>query len=124
MPDMPDVLLAEDDPAIATLLEELLVGMGFRVCGLVRTHRETVDAALRLKPDRMLVDARLGRDSGVDAMSEIERHGKVPHVFMSGGRVDGVRHAALLLKPFTELALERALKTAMLATRFSGSVGQ
>jgi len=110
---MVDVLVAEDDPMIGTLLVELLENMGFRVCGIARTHREAVDAALKLKPDWMLVDARLGCDSGVDAMAEIERSGKIPHVFMSGSHVEGLRHAPLLLKPFTEIALGRAITAAM-----------
>jgi len=110
---MLDVLVAEDDAMIGLLLAELLANMGFRVCGIARSRRETVEAALRLKPDCMLVDACLGSDSGVAAVAEIQRQGPVPHVFMSGAQVEGVQNAPLLLKPFTDVALQRAIKLAM-----------
>ena len=69
------VLVAEDDALIALLLAELLAGMGHEVCATAATEREAVIAAAHYKPDLMIVDAGLGRGSGVSAVEEILRAG-------------------------------------------------
>ena len=78
------VLVIEDDALIAMLLAELLAGMGHDVCATAATEAEAVIAATRYGPDLMIVDAGLGRGSGVSAVEEILRAGPVAHVFVSG----------------------------------------
>jgi two-component system, response regulator PdtaR len=69
------VLIIEDDALIAMLLAELLAGMGHDVCASAATEAEAVIAATRYGPDLMIVDAGLGRGSGVSAVEEILRAG-------------------------------------------------
>ena len=78
------VLVVEDDALIAMLLSELLAGMGHDVCATAASEAEAVIAATRYDPDLMIVDARLGRGSGVSAVEQILRAGPVAHVFVSG----------------------------------------
>jgi len=78
------VLVIEDDAVVAMSLAELLAGMGYEVCGTAATQAEAVSAATRYGPDLMIVDAGLGRGSGVCAVEEILRTGPVAHVFISG----------------------------------------
>ena len=112
------VLVIEDDALIAMLLTEMLAGMGHDVCATAATEAEAVSAATRYDPDLMIVDAGLGRGSGVSAVEEILRAGPLAHVFISGdaGRL-GVRKpdAVVVRKPFREAELARAIDTALAA---------
>ena len=88
------VLVIEDDALIAMLLSELLAGMGHDVCATAATEAEAVTAAAHYRPDLMIVDAGLGRGSGVSAVEEILQAGPVAHVFISGDAESGQRAQA------------------------------
>jgi two-component system, response regulator PdtaR len=109
------VLVMEDDAMIGILLAEVLVGMGY-VCAIEATEADAVAAAVRCRPELMIVDVRLGEGSGVAAVEEITRTGAVPHVFVSGdpSRVQGLRPGAVFIqKPFSESALAGAIQRAL-----------
>jgi len=112
------VLVVEDDALIAMLLAELLAGMGHDVCASAATEAEAVIAATRYGPDLMIVDAGLGRGSGVSAVEEILRAGPLAHVFISGD-AERVRlrkpDAVVVRKPFREAELARAIDLALAA---------
>ena len=112
------VLVIEDDALIAMLLRELLVGMGHDVCATAATEAEAVIAATRHRPDLMIVDARLGRGSGVSAVEEILQAGPVAHLFISGD-AEKVQtrqpDAVVVRKPFREAELARAIDMALAA---------
>jgi DNA-binding response OmpR family regulator len=117
---MKRILVADDDALIGMLLATMLQDMNFDVCTLETTERGTVEAALRLRPDLMIVDARLGRGSGLAAVAEIERHMTIPNIFMSGDRLPPAPNGApALLKPFTMQGLERAIRQVL-----DGAAGQ
>jgi CheY-like chemotaxis protein len=110
------VLVVEDDALIAMLLTEVLAGMGHEVCATAATEADAVTAASQYKPDLMIIDAGLGRGSGVSAVEQILREGPLAHVFMTGdaGRVRERRPGAVVLrKPFREPELVRAIDTAL-----------
>ncbi len=110
------VLVVEDDALIAMLLEELLVGMGHEVCATAATEADAVRAATRYAPDLMIVDARLGRGSGIAAVEQILLAGPLAHVFVSGD-ADQVRArrpgAVVVRKPFRKAELVTAIDTAL-----------
>lgn len=112
------VLVVEDDALIAMLISELLVGMGHDVCATAATEAEAVISAAHCRPDLMIVDAGLGRESGVSAVEEILRSGPVAHVFISGD-AETVRvrkpDAVVVRKPFRETELARAIDMALAA---------
>lgn len=114
------VLVAEDDGIVALLLAELLAGMGHEVCATVATERETVTAAAYYRPDLMIVDAGLGRGSGISAVEAILRTRAIAHVFVSGD-AERVRlrqpDAIVVRKPFREAELARAIDTALATAR-------
>src|SRR5690242_21433786 len=116
------VLVVEDDALIAMLLGELLAGMGHDVCATAATEAEAVIAATRYGPDLMIVDAGLGRGSGVSAVEEICRVEPVAHVFITGD-AERVRlrqpDAVVVRKPFRQAELARAIETAL-----AGLVGE
>jgi len=110
------ILVVEDEAMIAMLLTELLKEMGHEVCAVASREADAVAAALRHRPDLMIVDAQLKEGSGVSAVERILRVLPVPHVFVSGDIV-AVRArkpgAVVIQKPFREaelaLAIERVI---------------
>jgi DNA-binding response OmpR family regulator len=110
------VLVVEDDALIADLLSELLAGMGHDVCDTAATEARAVAAAVRHRPDLLIVDAALARGSGVSAVEEILRAGPVAHLFVSGdpGTVQALRpNAVVIRKPFRERELVSAIESAI-----------
>jgi len=112
------VLVVEDDALIAMVLAELLAGLGHEVCGTAATEDDAVVAAAHYQPDLMVVDAGLGRGSGVAAVEEICRARPRAHVFISGD-AERVRqrqpNAVVLRKPFWEAELAQAIEIAIAA---------
>jgi two-component system, response regulator PdtaR len=92
--------------------------MGHDVCATAATAAEAVNAATRYDPDLMIVDAGLGRESGVSVVEEILRAGPLAHVFVTGdpNRVYARMPSALVVrKPFREAELARAIDMALSA---------
>jgi two-component system, response regulator PdtaR len=110
------VLVVEDDAMIAMLLADVFAGMGHDVCAIEATEAGAVAAAVRCGPDLMIVDARLGDESGVSAVEEILRTRFVPHVFISGdiSTIRALKPGAVAIqKPFSETDLARAIQRAL-----------
>ena len=110
------VLVVEDDALIAMLLAELLAGMGHVVCATASTEGEAVDAAAHYRPDLMIVDAGLGRGSGVSAVEEICRAQPLAHLFISGDAERVRLHrpdAVVVRKPFRQAELISAIEIAV-----------
>ena len=110
------ILVAEDDALIGMLLSEMLTGMGHDVCSVAATETDTVKAAMKYRPDLMIIDAWLGEGSGIAAVEAILRTGFIPHAFASGDtiRVKALRPGAVVIeKPFSEKDLERAIQRAL-----------
>ena len=110
------VLVIEDDAVIAMLLSELLRGMGHGICAIAATEAEAVMAATRYRPDLMIVDAGLGRGSGVSAVEEILRAGPIAHLYLTGDptRVQSRKAGAVVVrKPFRQAELARAIDLAL-----------
>ncbi|RVT96343.1 response regulator [Rhodovarius crocodyli] len=97
------VLVVEDEPLVAMLLEDALLDAGAEVLGPVGTVADAL-AMLEQLPDVALLDLRLGRDSAVPVADDMVVRG-IPFAVMSGD-VGGnlpVRHhpAPALAKPFS-----------------------
>jgi DNA-binding NtrC family response regulator len=107
-------MIVEDDQLIGDLLAAMLEDMAMDVCAIETTQSGAVAAALRLHPDLMIIDAKLGGGSGIAAMEEIQRHGPVPHIFMSGDRLPAASQGPLtLIKPFSQQQLSDAIRRAL-----------
>jgi DNA-binding response OmpR family regulator len=118
------VLIVEDDALIAMLLAEQLAAMGHDVCATAATEGEAVIAAADHRPNLMIVDAGLGRGSGISAVDEICRARPLAHVFVSGD-VEAVRrrqpNALVVRKPFRQAELAKAIELALAASPPEGS---
>ena len=69
----PSVLIVEDEGLVAMNMESALAEAGFRVLGIVDTEADAIDAALRLKPDVILMDITLREGDGICAARTIQR---------------------------------------------------
>jgi CheY-like chemotaxis protein len=110
------ILVVEDDSLIAMLLVETLAELGHCVCAVEATEAGAVTAALRCRPDLIIVDAQLIGGSGVSAIDEIIRNGFVPHLFISGDikKIMELKPGAVAIeKPFHEPELVRAIHRAL-----------
>ena len=110
------ILVVEDDSLIAMLLVETLAEMGHGVCGVETTEGGAVTAALRSRPDLIIVDAQLRQGNGVSAVDQILVAGFVPHLFISGD-IRGIQEqrpdAVAIEKPFRDTELEHAIRRAI-----------
>ncbi|WP_168220340.1 response regulator [Azospirillum thermophilum] len=78
------VLVAEDEAITAMHIEDILLELGHEVVGTVDNGPDAVAAAGRLRPDLMLMDIRLARDSdGIAAATEVYRALGIRSVFLS-----------------------------------------
>jgi CheY-like chemotaxis protein len=110
------VMVVEDDYLMASLLAELIEAFGHEVCAIESSESGSVAAAARLKPDLMLVDARLQEGSGIGAVETILRSGFIPHIFVAGdaAMVRALKPLAITLqKPYFETELLRAIQAAV-----------
>ena len=79
-----DILIIEDEPLIAMDLESVVEGLGHRVCGMARTHREAVASVKTARPGLVLADIHLADgSSGLDAVNEILMGFDVPVIFIT-----------------------------------------
>ena len=106
------VLIIEDEIIIGLLLSDLLADMGHEVCAIVTTVAEAVAAAAAHRPDLMIVDVNLGRESGIAAADAICAVSNIPCIFVSGD--DAIlktltARGEVIPKPYQQRHLERAI---------------
>ena len=109
------VLVVEDDFIVGKLLAELLEVMGYDVCAIEATEADAVAAAVRCRPDLMIVDVQLSNGSGISAVEKILRTRAIPYIFVSGdiSRAQALRPGAVFMqKPYREFDLVQAIKSA------------
>jgi two-component system, NarL family, response regulator DesR len=69
---MSTVLIADDHPLVAHGIEKVLAGLPeFAVVAACYSGRETIEAAMRKRPDIILLDVRLGDLNGSDVCREL-----------------------------------------------------
>ncbi len=118
-----DVLIIEDETFIALDLEALVEGLGHKVLGVARTHREAVALAKAKRPGVILADIQLADgSSGLDAVNEMLRTFEVPVIFitayperfLTGERPEP---AFLIAKPFQPATVSAVLSQALFFER-------
>ena len=109
---MAKILIVDDEPLIAMLVEAWVADMGHEPVGPAYSLAEArglVDGAL----DAAVVDLTLGRESGAPIAQSLAERG-VPFVYATGqgeSQLDNLPPAAgVLLKPYSFEAFEAAVK--------------
>jgi len=109
------ILIVEDEPLIAMMLEDVLGELGWTVAGNVDSVAKALALIKAGGVDAAILDVNLrgGETSGVIADALAHRH--IPFVFATGGGADDIaehhRARPCLQKPFTIESVEKALVT-------------
>ena len=67
-------LIVDDNAAFRRAVRSMLERDGARVLGMASTGSEALEYAVRLRPDIVLMDVRLGDESGFDIADRLEEH--------------------------------------------------
>jgi CheY-like chemotaxis protein len=111
---MVKVVIAEDDLLIADLLEDVLVGAGFEVCGMAASVGEAIDLCNQRHPDLAVIDMRLADGGrGTEIVAGLEDHTGLGVLYATGNAghtgliaSDG---DACITKPYQAADIVRAL---------------
>jgi two-component system sensor kinase FixL len=109
------VMIAEDDPMMADMLEDVLVKGGYEVCGIARTVEKGVELGERHEPDLAVLDLGLAEGGlGTEIASRLNRKGQLGVLYATGNvghtsltKADG---EACLGKPYRPEDVVRALQ--------------
>lgn len=103
---MPKVMIAEDDVTMVSLLRTLLKMEGFETV-VLDVDANVPDAIRKHRPDILLLDVHLSRQSGLEIMDDIRSSSDIKNarVVMSSGanvKEECLNHGAngFLLKPY------------------------
>ena len=114
-----DVLVIEDEPLIAMDIEDIVTGLGHRICGIARTRDQAVQIAMRNRPGLVLADIQLADgSSGIDAVNDMLRQFEVPVIFITAypeRLLTGERPepAFLITKPYDPNAVKATISQAL-----------
>ncbi len=91
------ILLVDDHPTVRFGLRHLLVSAGFEVVGEAEDAAGALRLVGELRPDLVLLDLRLGEDSGIEVCREIKALYEAPRVlvFSAHSSVEDVAGATL-----------------------------
>jgi CheY-like chemotaxis protein len=109
------VLIAEDDLMIADMVEEILVGHGYEVCGIARTVSEGIALGRLHKPDLAVIDLRLADGRlGTEIAVKLGVYGPLGVLYATGNceqlALCGAEGDACLTKPYRSADLLRGLE--------------
>lgn len=107
-----NVILVEDEPFIAIMVEEMLAELGCDLAGTAHSENEAFDLLTKGNVSLALLDIELGAANSL-AVADSCRDRNIPIVFMTGYTVselpEDCRDTPILTKPFTQDDLQIAL---------------
>ena len=117
---MKTILIVDDDATITMFFDEFLPSLGYKVLGEAQTGEESIQLAIRLQPDMVLMDIQLpGKIDGIQAAATIKAESQSEIIFVSGHTNEVLLDRARILeplgfiyKPFSEEQVAATLKIA------------
>jgi CheY-like chemotaxis protein len=111
------ILIVEDEPLIAMMLEDFLDSLGHKVIGTVETVDDAIAHADQGGFDVAIVDVHLKGGQTVWPVADRLSDRGIPFILATGGHIEPppARHAAapILSKPYTIDAIDPALQRAL-----------
>ncbi len=116
-----NILVVEDQRAVAGALRMRLRGLGYDVVGIAKDGNEAIERARDLRPDLILMDIRLGDGiDGIEAAHRIRTQYDIPVVYVSAyadrdllDRARATQPAGFINKPFTTKDLLTTINLAL-----------
>lgn len=110
------VMVVEDEPLIALMLEDMLRDLGWEVAATAYTESEAMAELDACRPSLAILDINLGRDNSLGVAAKcFER--AIPVVFTTGYVACDLPHecgsAPVLTKPFSPLDLAISVERAL-----------
>jgi CheY-like chemotaxis protein len=117
MPGQRSILIVEDEPLIAMMLEDFLDSLGHEVVGTCDSVEEAIEKVNQGGFDVAIIDIQLKDGKHVWPVADRLAEEGTPYILATGGHVEPppLRHAAapILSKPYTIDAIEPALDRAL-----------
>ncbi len=117
MPGKRSILIVEDEPLIAMMLEDFLDSLGHQVVGTCESVEEALDRVEAGGFDLAIIDVQLKDGKQVWPVADRLAEAGTPFVVATGGHLDPPpeKHAGapVLSKPYTIDAIEPALEQAL-----------
>lgn len=114
------ILVVEDEPLLAMLLEENLTDLGHEIVGSAATVAQALSLLDNAPVDAALLDFSLGENSNSAAVAQRLAAAGTPFYYLSGHAslesADRTPDAPLLTKPVSFETLKRALQAMATAT--------
>lgn len=114
------ILVVEDEYFVALTIEHALVDAGYEVVEVVTSGKAAIDAAVKHRPDLVLMDIRLaGELTGIEAAVDLRQRG-FRSIFASAHSDEATKRAGekaqplgWLVKPFSHTELVSAVQVAL-----------
>ena len=81
-------VIVDDDEEFLKVAQALLEGDGVTVAGVAHNSAEAVQRTQALRPDVVLIDIRLGRESGFEAAARLANNGYSAALIMISAHAD------------------------------------
>jgi PAS domain S-box-containing protein len=95
------VLVVEDESAIAITIEDTLRSFGYNVPAIVCSGEQAIKKVVEVGPDLVLMDIRLeGSMDGVEAAEQIRLDFNIPVVYLTAYTDDNTVQRAMVTEPF------------------------
>lgn len=101
------ILIIEDQLLIAEDISNQLEDLGYEVIGIATNKAETFDLLNQQWPDLIIADVMLGDENGIEIVSEVLAHKKLPIIYLTGNsesvtvkKAMKTHPAAYMVKPF------------------------
>ena len=117
---MKRLFIVEDDVIIARQLERMLLKADLEVLGIATSAKEALEKIRNLRPDLVLMDIRLGKESGTQVAQILHNELAQPVVYITAHSDPKTLQEALkakpygyILKPFGEEEVHASVLTAL-----------
>lgn len=98
---MISIFIVEDEAIVALDLKNNLEHLGYSILGIAPSGEDVLEKLKNTKPDLIILDIKLqGALDGIDTAAIINKHYKIPFIFLSAYSDEGIIERAKLVEPY------------------------